>query len=82
MLSGAGVWFWVKSQGAQGGHGLCVLVGTEWRVVSPPTKEPIWKLPFPMRSVAIGQRCHDFVGGGKGHGSVIAVNHKDKIKME
>lgn len=46
------------------------------------TQEPIWKLPFPVTSVAIRQSSHGFVHGGKGHGRVIAINHKDKIKME
>jgi len=46
-----------------------------------PTKEPLWKLPFPVTSGAIGQNSHSVVSG-EGHGNVILDNHRDKIKAE
>lgn len=45
------------------------------------TKEPVWKLPLPVTSVAIRQNSHGVVRG-EGHGTVIPINHKDKIKTQ
>lgn len=64
MLSGAGIWFFVLSLGARGGHGVYVQVVKEAEDgLYLPTKETGWKAPSET-FVIVGENSHDVVTSG------------------